>query len=154
MASYTDNGNESIKPITSRSQINLRYHKIEGGSFDKASKNIESDQRAKEIFDGNYLLYKNIDLTDLESLRIGYNMRKDRETGGTIELRLDKPDGTLIGKAEIEDVVESESTEIAFSNAKGFHDLYLVFKKEKNKDKSVVMIDYLEFIPHKNLPLK
>ncbi len=152
MASYTDNGNESIKPITSRKQINLRYTKLSAGSFDEASKDlIPGGNDVREIYDGNYVIYKNLDLTDIESLTINYGMRDNQETGGTMEVYLDNQEGTLIGKTEISEAGESN---FKLNNTTGFHDLYFIFKNPKNNGKQVATMNWIYFNPSKSLSLK
>ncbi|MFT5167350.1 MAG: cytochrome c [Saprospiraceae bacterium] len=152
MASYTDKGNESIKPITSRKQINLRSSKIEAGHFDEASKDIiAGGDDARELYNNSFLVYKNLDYTDIESISFAYGMRDGQETGGTIEVHLDNKEGEPIEKIEIEKPGESD---INLSGIEGFHDLYLIFKKPNNDGKQIVVMDWIRFNPSKTLTLK
>ena len=152
MASYTDKGHEAIKPITSRKQINLRYAKIEAEHFDEASEDVETtDDAVRKIYDGNYIAYKNLDFTDIESITIAYGMRDDEETGGTIEVHLDNPDGSLIGKTEVEKPGKSD---FKLSGVEGYHDLFLTFKNPNNKEKQIVIMDWIFFHPNQSLTLK
>jgi len=100
MASYTDNGNESIKPITARKQIILEYPQIEGSDFDEASKGVakdEDDGEAFNIHEGDYTAYFDIDFTGVSELIGLFLMRYNRDMGGIVEFRLDAVDGPLLG---------------------------------------------------------
>ncbi len=152
MASYTDKGNDKIKSITVRDQINLRSPRIEAEQYTGGTKTVEiSEGAVREIFNGDYLFFENLDFTEIKSISLAYGMRKDREIGGEIELRLNAIDGPLLGKTEINEPGESM---IKFDDQAGFHDLYVIFKNAQNTDKQIVMLDWIEFNPVQSLTLR
>ena len=54
-------------------------------------------------FDGSYLGFKNFDLTGINQLELNASAQKrEGAVGGTVEIRLDSPTGTLIGEKEVE----------------------------------------------------
>ncbi len=152
IASYTDKGNDKIKSITVRDQINLRSPRIEAEQYTGGTKTVEiSEGAVREIFNGDYLFFENLDFTEIKSISLAYGMRKDREIGGEIELRLNAIDGPLLGKTEINEPGESM---IKFDDQAGFHDLYVIFKNAQNTDKQIVMLDWIEFNPVQSLTLR
>jgi len=55
--------------------------------------------------------------------------------GGSIELRADKIDGTLLGTVQVKTAGEGDiwrTTTTPVKNIKGIHDLYFVFKGEND----------------------
>lgn len=152
LATYTDQGNEAIKPITAQKQINLRYQKVEAEHYNGATSTSEvSNGVVRELFHGDYLYFDKFDFTEIESITLAYGLREGREIGGTIELRLDTKDGPLLGKTEI---TKPGETTIKIDELPGFHDLYIIFKNPQNEDKQIVMLDWLQFNPIQSLTLK
>ena len=82
---------------------------------------------------GAYLMFKDIDLTGVGgfAIRVAASGRI-AATGGTMELRLDSPDGTLVGTPQTIEVKNgSQNYTIPLSGASGMHKVYLVFRNEK-----------------------
>ena len=145
MASYTDNGNEKIKPITGRDQIQLRQTSIAAKDFDESSEEIRVDGKAIiDVYHNSFVKYKNIDLTDIQALNLDLWLRENRETGGTIEVRLDDENGPTVARYEAK---ENGGTEQSLENISGVHDLYLVFLNPGNNNRQIVVVNSLEFIP-------
>ncbi len=54
-------------------------------------------------FDGSYLGFKDFDLTGIHQLELNASAQKrEGAVGGTVEIRLDSPTGTLIGQKDVE----------------------------------------------------
>ena len=71
MASYTDNGHGKIKPITQHSQVFLRYNQINAEEFNEGSSDFEKRGGVvREIYNNDYIVFNNIDLTDIDFFRI------------------------------------------------------------------------------------
>jgi cytochrome c len=85
---------------------------------------------------GSYLGYRNIDLTGIASFTVNAlgNMR-GANAGGTIEIRMDSPEGTLLGKSEVINATQRGpvTAKIAIPETKGQHDLYFVFVNPQAK---------------------
>ncbi len=143
IASYTDNGKASIKPITGRSQLELRHPRVPAKNYDEASTLMRhSGKSVYDIYGGQYLMYAQIDLTDVTSILLNGTLREGREAGGTIEFRIDAPDGELIGKLEM---TKPGEFDVPLMNKEGKHDLYLVFTKPKDQNRQVVFFNWMEF---------
>lgn len=149
MATYTDNGHQSIKPITARKQIILRYPEINGGEFFEASKGIllDGSEAAYNIFEKNYTAYSSIDFTGVSKLVGRFWMRYNRDLGGTVEFRLDKVDGTLLGTIEVKDATENygKDFEMGLPKVEGVHDLYVVFAKARVSNKTIAVFKGMRF---------
>jgi cytochrome c len=104
---YTDRGAGAIPSQTSDTVLILRSPKlnplkaeiIEGGAL--------RDQLDEYIFltakHGSHIGYQSIDLTDVRQILFRANWHLyDIYSGGKIEIRLDNPDGTLIGETTLE----------------------------------------------------
>ena len=64
-------------------------------------------------FANSFLAFNNIDLTSIDKLEVAATAQKrEGAVGGTIELRLDSPTGTLIGKKEVELAPEVDMAKI------------------------------------------
>ncbi len=146
MATYTDQGHEEIKPITVREQILLRDTEIKAGEYDEAIGGMrpDNDGAIVDIYNGSYLMYKDLDLTSMNSVHLEFWLRENRDFGGAIEIRLDAKDGTLLGSSQIE---KSYRNVINFEPVDGVHDVYLCFSSSKGNDKQVAVLKSLEFIP-------
>ena len=143
MASYTDNGNGKIKPITKQGQIFLRYHRINANEYDECSSDLEyRDGVLREIFNNDFVVYKNIDLTDISEITVACGMRSDQEVGGKVELRLDSVDGLLVGETNFSKPGE-QSIQIEPQNST--HNIYLVFKSTGDPNSRIVMLNWIEF---------
>ena len=149
MATYTDNGHQSIKPITAREQIILNYPKIYGGDFDEASKGIMIDgsRAAYNIHEGDYTIYRDIDFTDVSELVGLFWQRKSQDVGGMVEFRLDDVKGVLLGKVEVvgteREVVKEYK--IKLDKVKGLQDLYVVYTKSKVVGKPITLFKGVKF---------
>jgi len=115
-------------------------------------------------FNGSYLGFKSIDLTGIDKLELNASAQaREGSVGGTIEIRLDSPTGTLVGEEKVNiapkvDVakvmaeMESEKknakpgtpakqrnpfarppVKINIKKTEGKHDLYFVFKNDAAK---------------------
>lgn len=145
MASYTDKGNANIKSITKRKEIILRDTKIKASSYNDATEGIRTDGEAVlDIYNGTYLMYKAIDLTELAELNLDFWFREGRDVGGNVELRIDSESGTLLGSYNIE---KNQAGSITFDAIEGIHDLYLIFSTTAGNDKQIVYFKSLDFVP-------
>jgi len=110
-AAYTDKGAKGSEPLTSEKIIVLRSPQLSPGSADithRAEVNLQTMFAVSLNIipkTNGYIGFNQIDLTGIQQLEIsaiafpmlGY-------IGGTIEARLDKPDGEMLGQVKIESV--------------------------------------------------
>jgi cytochrome c len=149
MASYTDRGNANIQSITGREQILLRHPKIRASSFNDSSKDLRTDGDAViEIYNGSYLAYEALDLTDIGAIQLDFWIRDNKDYGGKVELRLDGKQGQLLGTYDIK---ESGVGTINFGEVKGLHNVYALFSTSAGGDKQIVHFKSLEFVPREKV---
>ncbi len=173
-AAYKDKGTKVMKSLATEDLIVLRNAKLNPEISDK-SKGTQltiTPMRSFSMVGNNaYLAYNNVDLTDINEIEIaGQAQTRVGASGGIVEVRLDSPTGTLIGKSDkIEPqevrfgpppaapagsaapatpprrVVSKFKIAIVSANA-GQHDVYLVFKNDNAKDSQIIMsLSSIEF---------
>ncbi|NND31408.1 MAG: PKD domain-containing protein [Saprospiraceae bacterium] len=100
---YEDRGSGTIKPLSSEKIIALRNPGINPESYDweKGAQLLTTPRKSFNVVgDGAYLGFKGIDLTQIGSIEfvVLASPRVDA-AGGIIEIRIDEPDGNLIGSS-------------------------------------------------------
>jgi cytochrome c len=138
-AAYKDKGAGRSGPQLGESLIVLRHPLIQVSDM-AASGGIEffrnkSVAGAKEK--GAHLLLKNIDLTDIKTVEI---IGTNRKSPGSLTIRLDAPDGMLIGKA-VSTSSETKAVVTQLTPTNGKHDLYLVFEEAGGQITSILVKD-------------
>lgn len=147
-AAYTDKGGNELEPITSEATVMLRHSRVQAESFETAElENV--DDGWVGVYDGTYIGFSDIDLTDISSLTIFARMVKG-EAGGRIEARVGSADGELIGQVDIEKAADAEALPgTAFSMPieaqEGMGDLYFVFRHDNSSDISLFGVDWVQF---------
>jgi cytochrome c len=137
-AAYKDKGTKLAASQVGESVVLLRNPKVLIVDVD-ATKGIKysSNKLVATITEKNsYLLLKQIDLTDIKSLVIAGT--SGRSSGG-VQVRLDKPDGALIGQGNAGK--DTNAVIAAISAATGKHDVYLVFSEVGGQITSVLLKD-------------
>lgn len=145
---------ESSSGFYELSKINIfnrkdPFARIEAEDYDEADgTNTEncSDTGGGEnigsIKDGNWLKFSSIDLSDVHSI----NARlASKNSGGSIEVRLDSENGEKIGVIDMPNTGDWQSWKTisaAIDSVVGFFDVYLVFK---NPSSDVGNINWLQF---------
>jgi cytochrome c len=101
-ATYLDKGNNKIAPVQSEEWLFLRHPSLD---VEKADLNYGVQQlitpgRSTNLVGKNpYIAYKGLDLSGINSVEISASAQaRTNAAGGVIEIRLDSPTGTLIGK--------------------------------------------------------
>ncbi|MXV16355.1 PQQ-dependent sugar dehydrogenase [Hufsiella ginkgonis] len=144
-AAYTDHGNKTIPKQTSESTIVLRNPLVSGGAAEIMKGAIVKVNGQDGIVNvipntNGYIGYKKLDLTGIKQveLRISTSVR-EKNPGGKVEIRLDSPDGALIGQAEVPSVedepraINAPPLKADVKDTTGKHDLYFVFKNAAAK---------------------
>jgi cytochrome c len=148
-ATYTDKGANNIEPLTGRDHIILLDPRLQAEGFDEGNiflKTITSmDLTYGQARNNSYIGFHHIYLDGIKSVH--YNIQ---QTGpaGTIEARLDKPDGVLVSKLFIpsgDDKNKWKVIRAAFQQTKGLHNIYFVFKNAEEKNRPLFNIDWLYF---------
>lgn len=150
-ASYTDQGANGIEPLQSREHITLRNPIVQAEDFDEGNVKIATITTAfyayaRGINHNSYIRFNKIDLNHVRELKY----RFQAQSGGNIEVRLDKSDGSLIstvsipaGTAEDPTVWKEIATPLKETN--GIHDLYFIFTNAEAKKQNLFNIDWIYF---------
>ncbi len=114
-------GGEVIKEVLPAENTDLSNCKVETGG------NIGYTQP------GGYVHYKDLDMTDVKSISADVAGPSDESRGGSIEVRLNSPDGTLVGTIETKHTdgwqsYQTFTTEYSQGGFTGKQDVYFVFK--------------------------
>lgn len=110
-AAYTDKGAAPVPSLTSESTVVLHSPVLSPGAADYIQ---GADKKMQAMFNvslnvepkpNGYLGYKAIDFTGIKQLAVSATANPNQGfAGGTIEAHLDKPDGELLGQAEVKAV--------------------------------------------------
>ena len=105
-ANYADKGANGMGSQSASQTISLRSAKFKAASFNayKDVAKMSIDERGDFVMSstsGSYIAFNDLDLTDLSSLTVYASGREGATVGGIIEVRLDKPDGELLGSTTI-----------------------------------------------------
>lgn len=145
-AAYTDKGANNIKPATSEKVMTLRSADFAASAADV----IDGIQKFKlpeppvELMIGMksdaYLGFNHVDLTGITRATCMVLAPENmlNAAGGRIELRIDSPDGPVIGQSEHMNPVKGNAMRLAptlatikVSPTAGFHNVYFVYKNER-----------------------
>lgn len=135
-AAYRDKGTATMTPMVGEDVVVLRHPSLDPELADEAKgfNMVITPAKAMSMTgDGAYLLYKDIDLTGLDAfvIKLAANARVGA-AGGTVEIRIDSPEGTLVGTPQLIEVKNgSQSIRLPVAGTSGIHKLYLVFRNEK-----------------------
>jgi cytochrome c len=149
-ASYKDRGANGLPSIASEETFTLRSPNINPSKYDEFS-DVNKMSFGGNSFviptrHGSYIGLKQIDLADVNEIEIMAAAPKAQlnAEGGVIELRIDSPTGTLIGKTDfIGDTgggFGGKPASITVQPTKGFHDLYFVFQNPNAKSGASLMV--------------
>ncbi len=152
---YTDSGAEGAHPATSERALLLRHPHVEAESYDLADGvSIQRGGRdepslVNNVYDGSYVAFRRIDLTDVDRLSYGLATNPLHSSGGRIELRLDGADGLLVSTAEVPSdsaFFGPRETSAPVEPTTGEHDLYFVFRNDRGTTpEALFLLDWIEF---------
>lgn len=149
-ASYTDRGANGIEPIQSRDYIALRNPLVQAEDFDEGNVRLGTITTvfltyATGIGHNSFIRFNKIDLSHVRQLKY----RVQAQSGGKIELRLDRMDGPVVSSLDIPS--KSSGTQASWKeyiagleSTKGVHDLYFVFTDSEGK-KGLFDLDWIYF---------
>ncbi|NAS11506.1 ThuA domain-containing protein [Poritiphilus flavus] len=161
-ASYTDKGGGNIEPLTAKQTLLLRYPHMEAESSDEGSSmtffvnadetpGIDEDMTIAVGTKGSYLMFREIDLSEVKAIRGRYGLVKGITQGGDVEFRLGGLDGELISSLELKvgltDFKLEEIRSPFNKQINGKQDLYIIFKNEEAKDGDLItVLDWFELL--------
>jgi cytochrome c len=101
-ATYLDKGNKKMAPVQSEKWLFLRHPalNVEKADVTKGILQLITPGRSTNMVGQNpYLGYKDLDLSGISTIEISASAQaRSNAAGGVIEIRLDSPTGTVIGK--------------------------------------------------------
>ncbi|MEZ4699026.1 MAG: PQQ-dependent sugar dehydrogenase [Rhodothermales bacterium] len=167
-AAYTDRGANGVPALTARDAHLLRYPLIAPETADFYNDGVTYTPSRDPGFiiaeDGAYAVYRGIDLTGVGAIEVHALTRFytwSHFQGGTVEVRLDAPDGPLAGPPAEKPVVDPEQglgggdqgapsrpvffiaeppATVALDRVSGIHDLYLVFRNPAVTGEQALML--------------
>ncbi len=149
-ATYTDGGANGLPAITRRARLLLRAPRLQAENYAFASeagpnKGTFGPNRehgvARGLWRNTWIGFAPVDLTGIGAITLRYVP----EAGGSVELRLDGPEGPLLAQGRMQAGVQNDFRELRLpiAGAEGFQALYLVFRG--GPDGAIGMIDWLAF---------
>ena len=152
-ASYTDKGFNQMPPLTSIENHILRNPILKFGLAESSPGISNIDQGGRQIklinADNSWIKFSQISLQEVKSLQIRYGLAQITEKGWKVELRLDHPEGKLIGNKIIgigaKEMEPSETVlQLGQDVKNSLHDVYFVFyKMDANEQGSLGIIELL-----------
>lgn len=139
-ATYQDKSINNVPSLTTTDALILRSSFLRANETEDLriarKANWQGNHSLQNLLDGAHAVYKNIDLTGVKKATIIAYINPNDNPGGLVEIRLDKPDGQLLGQANITAPAVSRVT-TSLTPVAGHHDLYVVFKNSSVRDKSM-----------------
>lgn len=143
-------GANGIGPLQSRDHITLRSPVVQAEDFDEGNVSIATITTAfyaytRGINHNSYIRFNQIDLTHVRQL----NYRLQAQSGGKIEVRLNKGDGTLVSSVSIPATSANpaawEEITAPIEELRGIHDLYFMFIGPEGTSRNLFNIDWIYF---------
>ncbi|MCJ8164279.1 carbohydrate-binding protein [Pontibacter sp. E15-1] len=125
------------------SRIEAEDYNLANGTKTESTSDADGGKNVGTIQDGNWLLFKSLDLSEAGGILTRVASIND---GGTIELRLGSSTGTHIGTVNVPNTGGWQNWQTAQSNidaVEGVYDLYLVFKGASSY---LFNINWLQFV--------
>lgn len=88
--------------------------------------------------------FAQVDLNDVDQFIYRYYSNRP---GGTMQLRMDRPDGALVASWKVLDGGAYQNVPVEFKSQRGIHDVYLCYQNPNvtNKDEVLVYFDWFHF---------
>lgn len=144
-ASYTDKGADEVPSLVGTAHKTLRNPLVKSVSADQASNFSKVSFNGNELYVANgedaWLKFNQISLENVRDMTVQYGVQQPVQKGWSLEVHLDSPDGTLLGKTTIGPGAKAQkpnSTRLRFTKHAGadLHDVYLVLHKQDSSEQS------------------
>ena len=141
-ATYFDKGAGTIPSLSTTHSVALRSAMLDASQVTELNlaRKVNNGGRwaLDNVIDGAYAGYKNLDLTGVTKATLNaFVLDPEQNPGGEIEIRLDKPDGKILGTVKANAVKGPLKLTTSIGKETGYHDLYVVFRNPKARDKSM-----------------
>ena len=149
-ASYTDKGNGNMGPLTGTKTVALRPAKIYANSLDKGEgfmkiKAGDGPETVLGLKNGSYIVFDDIDLTNISSLDIATGFKEGQTSGGILEARLDSPTGVKIGEVNVQSK-GNVTIPVKAPADNRLHKLVFVFTNPNAGTKPLFTVDSIQFV--------
>jgi PKD repeat protein len=164
VATYTDEGNGSAGPITGRDEAILHTKRKRAQYFDSTGRapggaaggtpGVQTEGTSDEgggnnigfIEHGDYISFERVNLEELTGIRFRV---ASAGSGGTIQLRLDAPDGQLVGETAFINPTGGwqnwQNVDLPLPNPpEGTHELFIVFNNPAAGDNSLMNLNWFQ----------
>ena len=138
-AAYTDKGTKLAAPQSGESLLVLKSAQVQTGQAEKTDGIEFNSSGSTGIIkkQGAYLGFDKIDLQGINEIELTTNTDGLKNTSTELEVRIDSPEGKLIGK--------SAETLIKLEPTIGVHDIFVVFKNTVIDSKVLLRVRGLKF---------
>lgn len=159
-ASYTDKGGNNIKPLSDNYVVTLRSPKVMFGRVKKMQEYKNENKNNMRLMitpkkEGWFML-DSIDLTSISKANLMIVWEKPAQSGYSFELRLDAPDGKLLGSFTLPGGGQSgnEKTPFVFKELSSAfaavtdgnkHNLYIVSRPKDPAEPNQVGLQWIQF---------
>ena len=155
-AAYQDKGVSGLPALKDEKTLLLRNSKIDVTSFDVYDEVRKVASGGNNLLipsqNGAFLSLKQIDLAQINEVAVTAMAPKQGVImkGGTVEIRLDSPQGILLGKSEFMDAGSGQRQlkapiKLPDNYDKKLHDVYIVFVNPSPEQRSLMLIFGIEF---------
>ncbi len=163
MARYTDQGAHGIEPLTTRKHLLLRNPLLQLEDNDRGNVGVVIATAStgfvsyiRKIYHQSYVMFHQLDLRGIQQLK--YRVQS-QGPGGTIELRLDGPQGPLVSSLTVpaggSSQAEWKEMVTSVKPTQGFHDLYFVFSNaQASPKKELFYVDWVYLEPSRSVSTK
>lgn len=148
-ARYTDRGANDVEPLTAQAYLALRNPLVQIEDFDEGNVRLstvatESWTYASGLRHESFVMFRDLDLSHISE--IGFRVQP-LEVGGSIEVRVDRLDGRVIGIADVpveDNDWQEVGAEIDVTN--DTHDVYFVFINPNAPEQRLFNLDWIQFL--------
>jgi cytochrome c len=152
-ATYTDKGGPNIKPLTGNNIVMLRNSRMGFGSVKRMDGFQGFDVNGSMVLlvpnEAGWFAIDSVDLSGVNTVALRSEWQKPPQTGYTLELRLDSPDGKLLGTLNFppqktgNGIVLNGKVEPVTDGK--LHNIYVVSKSNKDGNADQVGLQWIEF---------
>jgi cytochrome c len=141
-ATYFDKGADKTPSLSASSSIALRSGLLGANQVDELNVarkvTYQGNTSLENVQNGAFAGYKKLDLTGVKKATLlTFVLDPAQNPAGEIEVRLDKPDGKLLGTVTAPTKQGLSKSVTVLEGESGVHDLYVVFKNPNAGDKSM-----------------
>ncbi|WP_414618082.1 PQQ-dependent sugar dehydrogenase [Dyadobacter sp. 32] len=153
-AAYTDQGANGIEPLKAGNHLVLRNPLVQIEDYEEGNVSVGIGTLNTDFVtyvpggNGKYVSFKKTDLTHISKMR--FRVQQDGE-GGTIEIRVTRKDGALVGKLQVPPGKAKDpkqgwlEMETPINPTNGVQDLYFIFTNPDKTKRGLFNVDWIYF---------